>query len=204
MNPTNSTNSMNSTCLQFLWTLQTLWTQWTFRRWRAIFPLFEWRIHGNFYLWLVRCPDKPNLAGEVSHNVTVNSAQRRSGGVYPRLSVWHSGIWALFGIWILSFGLGLSFGLWYLSFICHFPLSVTPPVCTAHKHKGQMLTKRIERTLTIESAAGSRLMYLKELFVFGKKIAAFTKRIRIIPAPLTLSPYDPNNNVFFIYAHFEA
>jgi hypothetical protein len=139
----------------------------------------------------VRYPDKPNLAGEVSQNLTAKTTQtKRKRGA--------------FAIWILSFGLGLSFGLWYLSFVYHFPPSVTPPVCTAHKHKGQMLTKRIERTLTIESAAGSRLTYLKELFVFGKKIAAFTKRIRIIPASLTLSLYDPNNNVFCIYAHFEA
>jgi hypothetical protein len=43
------------------------------------------------------------------------------------------------------------------------PPCITPPVCTAHKHKGQMLTKRIVRILTTESAAGGRLTYEKEL-----------------------------------------
>jgi len=51
---------------------------------------------------------------------------------------------------------------------CHLPPCVTPPVCTAHKHKGQMLTKRIVRTLTTESAGGNRLTYEKELLNFRK------------------------------------
>jgi len=44
-----------------------------------------------------------------------------------------------------------------------FAPCVTPPLCTAHKHKGQMLTKRIVRILITESAAGGRLTYEKEL-----------------------------------------
>jgi hypothetical protein len=63
----------------------------------------------------------------------------------------------------LSFGLGLSFGLWHLSFICHLPPYVILPVCTAPKYKGQMLTKRIVCTLTIETARNTRLTYEKEL-----------------------------------------
>jgi hypothetical protein len=56
---------------------------------------------------------------------------------------------------------------------------------TAHKHKRQMLTKRIERTLTIEIARNTRHTYEKELLNSRKKVIS-TKRI--IPASLLLSP----------------
>ena len=62
----------------------------------------------------------------------------------------------------------MSFGLWHLSFIRHLPPCVTPPVCTAHKQKRQMLTKRILRTLTTESAENNRLTYENELLDFRK------------------------------------
>jgi len=57
----------------------------------------------------------------------------------------------------------LAFELWHLSFICHLPPYVILPVCTAPKYKGQMLTKRIVCTLTIETARNTRLTYEKEL-----------------------------------------
>jgi len=115
-------------------------------------------------------PGKSNPAGEVSQNVTVNTTQIKKEARWPER--------------ILSFGLGLSFGLRHLSFICHLPPYVIPQACTAHNHKGQMLTKRIVRILTTESAAGSRLTYEKEL-LNSKKIVIFTKRI--IPSSLLLS-----------------
>ena len=46
---------------------------------------------------------------------------------------------------------------------CHLPPCVTPSACTPHRHKGQTPTKRIERTLTTESAEGNRLTYEKDL-----------------------------------------
>jgi len=94
-------------------------------------------------------PGKSNPAGEVSQNVTVNTTQIKKEARWPER--------------ILSFGLGLSFGLWHLSFICHLPPCVTPPACTPDRHNWQMLTKRIVRILTTESAAGGRLTYEKEL-----------------------------------------
>jgi len=53
----------------------------------------------------------------------------------------------------------LSFGFWHLEF---------------RKHEGQMLTKRIERTLTIETARNTRLTYEKEL-LNSKKNSHFYK-----------------------------
>jgi hypothetical protein len=62
-------------------------------------------------------------------------------------------IWTRFVIWALAFELCLSFA----------SLRYSAGLCTAHKHKGQTLTKRILRTLTIESAAGGRHTYEEEL-----------------------------------------
>jgi hypothetical protein len=61
-----------------------------------------------------------------------------------------------------------------------------------------MLTKRIVRTLTTESAGGNRLTYEKEL-LDSRKNSRFYKTNH--PSFLhTLPPFDPNNNIFSIYA----
>jgi hypothetical protein len=74
------------------------------------------------------------------------------------------GFWHLNSFYYLDFGIwGLAFEL-YLSFASlHHPAGLQP-----HKHKGQMLTKRIVRILTTESAAGGRLTCEKELLNFRK------------------------------------
>jgi hypothetical protein len=65
-----------------------------------------------------------------------------------------------------------------------------------------MLTKRIVRILTIEIARNTRLTYEKEL-LNSKKNGHFYKTNHL-GFPHALPPYDPSNNVFCIYAHFET
>jgi hypothetical protein len=116
--------------------------------------------------------------------VTVNTTQIKKEARWPER--------------ILSFGLGLSFGLWHLSFFCHLPPYVILQVCTAHNHKGQMLTKRIVRILTIESAAGSRLTYEKELLDSRKNSRFYKTNHHSCFPPMT------QITTFLAYVHFEA
>ena len=59
----------------------------------------------------------------------------------------------------------MDFVIWALAFELYLSLASLRHSAglQAHKHKGQMLTKRIVRILTTESAAGGRLTYEKDL-----------------------------------------
>jgi hypothetical protein len=62
-------------------------------------------------------------------------------------------------------------------------------------------TKRIVRILTAKSAASSRLTYEKELLNSRKKSHFY--KTNHPGSPHGLPPYDPDNNIFRIYARNE-
>jgi hypothetical protein len=104
-----------------------------------------------------------------------------------------------FGIWHSSFICHLDFVIWALAFELYLSFasmrqSASPRLA---KISGKP-TKRIVRILTTKSAPGSHLTYEKELLI-SRKNSHFYKTNH--PGfPHGLPPYDPNNNIFRIYA----
>jgi hypothetical protein len=119
---------------------------------------------------------------------------------------------ALFVIWALAFELYLSFAPMRqsasprLAIINGNPTKRTGRTLTTKRQSASPRlakvdgnpTKRIVRILTAKSAAGSHLTYEKEL-LNSRKNSDFYKTNHS-GSPHGLPPYDPNNNIFRIYA----
>jgi hypothetical protein len=95
-------------------------------------------------------------------------------------------IWTWFVIWALAFELYLSFA--------SMRQSASPRLAIIN---GKPM-KRIVRILTAKSAAGSHLTYEKELLNSGKNSHFY--KTNHPGSPHGLPPYDPDNNIFRIYA----
>ena len=109
----------------------------------------------------MRCPNKLSPAGEASQSLTANPTQRSRAGVYPA-----------FSFDIQAFGLCLAFGFRHLNLVDHpgsricLPASLRPFAGAAKTNARP--TKRIVRTLTTESAGGSRSTYGENLLNSAK------------------------------------
>jgi len=146
-------------------------------------------------------PDKLSPAGEASQNLTTNQTQSSLQYDPGNRRVIREASGSLVKWYSANYRLDPT-DRNYLKTIVENLLEIASLRQSASPHGSQKIngnpTKRIVRILTTKSAAGSHLTYEKEL-LNSRKNSNFYKTNHP-GSPHGLPPYDPNNNIFRIYA----